>query len=82
MVAVPTAAMPMTSRQGGSDGQPWEEVESPPTVLPALLPARSSEALSVLSGNRPGRCWQLPWAGVDLAGVWAWSGGGGGIPIL
>lgn len=47
-------------------------------MVPLMLPsAQGSEALSTLCGNCPSRCWQLLGQWVDLAGVWAQSGGGG-----
>lgn len=52
------ATVPVTQRQGGSDGQARGEVI--PTDLLTLLPAQGSEALRGLCGNHPGRCWQLP----------------------
>lgn len=69
-MAVPTAAVPMTSRQGGSDGQPWEgEKVLPLCYQRCCLPAAqrhsacSVEIVLADVGNCPGQAWTLQGSG-------------------
>ena len=70
-------AVPMTQRQGGSDGQTRERGEEVlPTVPATLLPARGSEVLSVL--------WEIVLADVGncLGSEWTSQGSGPGVVVV
>lgn len=70
-------AVPMTQRQGGSHGQTRERGEEVLPIVPAtLLPARGSEALSVL--------WEIVLADVGncLGREWTSEGSGPGVVVV